>query len=81
MFSGTFIQCKIGFMQIVQIIENKNVTIVLKINETMTERRTPGISFAPYFWPVITAKPFVRPTITNIIRKNTGETAPTAAKG
>ena len=64
-----------------QIVEKNNVVIALKIVETITEFFTPSISFAPYLCPVTTAKPLVNPTITNVIRKNTGATAPTAAKG
>ena len=37
------------------------------------------MSLAPNLCPVTTAKPFVRPTMINVIKKNKGATAPTAA--
>ena len=77
---GTFIQCKIGFIKKTQTTVNNNVTIELKIIDTITEFLTPEISLAPYLCPVTTANPLVNPTITKVIKKNNGATAPTAAK-
>ena len=59
--------------------EKNIVTTTLKIVDTTTERLTPQTSQAPNFCPVITANPFVIPAIANIIRKNSGATAPTDA--
>ena len=80
MLSGMFIQCRIGLINKEHTRVKARVTTVLNIVETTTEFLTPFISFAPYLCPVITANPLVKPTIIKVIRKNTGATAPTAAK-
>ena len=68
MLSGMFIQCKIGLINKEHTTVNARVTMVLKIVDTTTEFLTPSISLAPYLCPVITANPFVKPTIMKVIR-------------
>ena len=69
-----------GFIKKKNITENTAVNKVLKIVEITTERRTPFSSPAPKRCAVITANPLFSPTTANIIKKNNGATAPTAAR-